>query len=194
VTYAHWLVLRTGLRTNPGFHCYWACETNTEFKAINFSIACLRDRSLFHSVYFSSSTSSKFKAAHFARFHCQLISYAFLFPTLIPVGEVGTTCIPLWCDIIRQLFLRLAACLTSILVHSGVGANDFKCSRTYGLTCLPKHGGARDKKILVIHSMTDRRRRCLAYEIASQAYWPRSHQAPQFISYHLVFYILKTRT
>jgi hypothetical protein len=30
---------------------------------------------------------------------------------------------------IRQLFLRPAACLTSTLLETGVGANDCKCSR-----------------------------------------------------------------
>jgi hypothetical protein len=30
---------------------------------------------------------------------------------------------------IRQLFLRLAACLTSTLLETGVGANDCKCNR-----------------------------------------------------------------
>jgi hypothetical protein len=30
---------------------------------------------------------------------------------------------------IRQLFLRLAACLTSTLLETGVDANDCKCSR-----------------------------------------------------------------
>jgi hypothetical protein len=35
------------------------------------------------------------------------------------------------------------------------------------LTCLPKHGGARDNKYLVTHPMIDQR--CLASEIARQS-------------------------
>jgi hypothetical protein len=35
---------------------------------------------------------------------------------------------------IRQLFLRPAACLTSTLLETGVGANDCKCSREQQLT------------------------------------------------------------
>jgi hypothetical protein len=34
------------------------------------------------------------------------------------------------------------------------GANDCKCSRDNGLTCILKHGGARDNKFLVTHPMT----------------------------------------
>jgi hypothetical protein len=38
---------------------------------------------------------------------------------------------------------------------------------TNGLTCLPKHGGARDNKFLVTHPMTDQR--CLASAIARRS-------------------------
>jgi hypothetical protein len=40
---------------------------------------------------------------------------------------------------IRQLFLRRAACMTSTLHETGVGANDCKCSRDC-LTYLPNKG------------------------------------------------------
>jgi hypothetical protein len=36
-----------------------------------------------------------------------------------------------------------------------IGGCDCKYSGTNGLTCLPKHGGARDNKFLVTHPMTD---------------------------------------
>jgi hypothetical protein len=39
-----------------------------------------------------------------------------------------------------------------------------------GLTCLPKHGGARDDKVLVTHPMTDHGERCLDSAIARPAH------------------------
>jgi hypothetical protein len=47
-------------------------------------------------------------------------------PTL---SGVGTTCFHHVVIKIRQLFLRPAACLTSTLLETGVGAYDCKCSR-----------------------------------------------------------------
>jgi hypothetical protein len=49
---------------------------------------------------------------------------------------------------------------------------------TNGLTCLPKHGGARDNKFLVTHPKTGHWDRCLAFEIARRAHWPLYHRAP----------------
>jgi hypothetical protein len=46
---------------------------------------------------------------------------------------------------------------------------------TNGLTCLPKHGGARFNKFLVTHPMTDQC--CLATAIVRRAHWPRGHRA-----------------
>jgi hypothetical protein len=69
---------------------------------------------------------------------------------------------------IRKLFLRSAACLTSTLLETGVGANDCNCSCTNSLTCLPKHGGIRGH-ILVTHPMTDIWEICLASAFTRQA-------------------------
>jgi hypothetical protein len=52
-----------------------------------------------------------------------------LLPTLIPLSRVGTTCFHHVVIKIRYLFLRPAACMTSTLLETGVGANDCKCSR-----------------------------------------------------------------
>jgi hypothetical protein len=51
-----------------------------------------------------------------------------LFPTLIPLSGVGTTCFHHVVIKIRHLFLRPAACVMSTLLE-GVDANDCKCSR-----------------------------------------------------------------
>jgi hypothetical protein len=64
-----------------------------------------------------------------------------LFPALIALSKVGTTCFHNVVIKIRQLFLRPAVCLTSTLLESGATAN---AAGTNGLTCLPKHEGARD--------------------------------------------------
>jgi hypothetical protein len=49
---------------------------------------------------------------------------------------------------IRQLFLQLAACLTSTLLENGViQLTTENATGTNGLTCLSKHGGARDNKV-----------------------------------------------
>jgi hypothetical protein len=47
-----------------------------------------------------------------------------LLPTLIPLSGVGTTCFHHVVIKIRHLFLRLATCLTSTLLETGVDAND----------------------------------------------------------------------
>jgi hypothetical protein len=52
-----------------------------------------------------------------------------LLHTLIPLSEVGTTSFSKCVIKNRQLFLRPAACLTSILLETEVGANDGLCSR-----------------------------------------------------------------
>jgi hypothetical protein len=52
-------------------------------------------------------------------------------------------------------------------------------AETKGLTCLPKHGGARDSKFLVTHPMTDQC--CLASAIVCRAHWLRSYRAPHQI-------------
>jgi hypothetical protein len=53
-------------------------------------------------------------------------SSSYPFPTL---SGIGTICFSSCCEKIWQLFLRPAACLTSALLETGVGANDCKCSR-----------------------------------------------------------------
>jgi hypothetical protein len=68
-------------------------------------------------------------------------SSSYTFPTL---SWVGTTCFSSCCDKIRQLFLQTAACLTSTLIETGVTTTNATGSNA--LTCLPKHGGARDNK------------------------------------------------
>jgi hypothetical protein len=52
-------------------------------------------------------------------------------PTLIPLSGVASVqhVFHHVAIKIRQLFLRLAACLTSTLLETGVGADDCKCSR-----------------------------------------------------------------
>jgi hypothetical protein len=67
----------------------------------------------------------------------------FLFPTLIPLSEVGTARFHHVVIKIRQLFLRPVASLTWTLLETGVGSNDCKCSRDQRLNV---HGGARDNK------------------------------------------------
>jgi hypothetical protein len=47
---------------------------------------------------------------------------------------------------------------------------------TNGLTCLPKHGGARDNKFLVSHPMTEQR--CSTPAIARRSARPRGYRAP----------------
>jgi hypothetical protein len=51
------------------------------------------------------------------------------FPTIIPLSGVCTTCFHHVVIKIRHLFLRPAACLKSILLETGVDANDCKYSR-----------------------------------------------------------------
>jgi hypothetical protein len=61
--------------------------------------------------------------------------------TLVPLSSVGTTWFSSCCDKDLEILLRPAACLTSTLFESVVGASDCKCSWTNSLTCRPKHGG-----------------------------------------------------
>ncbi|RVE42231.1 hypothetical protein evm_013131 [Chilo suppressalis] len=49
---------------------------------------------------------------------------------------------------------------------------------TNGLTCLPKHGGARDSKCLVTHPMTDHCESCLTSTIAAERANHLRHRAP----------------
>jgi hypothetical protein len=55
----------------------------------------------------------------------------FLFPTLIPLSGtvVGTTCFSSCCDKDSAIIFTPAACLTSTLLETGMGARDCKCSR-----------------------------------------------------------------
>jgi hypothetical protein len=79
----------------------------------------------------------------------------FLFPTLIPLSRVGTTCFHRVAIKIRQLFLRPAACLTSSLLENGVDANGCKCSRDQQFNGLPKHGGTRNNKFWSLMTFTN---------------------------------------
>ncbi|RVE42481.1 hypothetical protein evm_012866 [Chilo suppressalis] len=49
---------------------------------------------------------------------------------------------------------------------------------TNGLTCLPKHGGARDSKFLVTHPMTDHCESCLTSTNAAERANHLRHRAP----------------
>jgi hypothetical protein len=51
------------------------------------------------------------------------------------------------------------------------------CWSRLSLTCLPKHGRARDNKFLVTHPMIGNYERCLASAIARWAHWPLDHRA-----------------
>ncbi|RVE49721.1 hypothetical protein evm_005591 [Chilo suppressalis] len=50
-----------------------------------------------------------------------------------------------------------------------------------GLTCLPKHGGARDSKLLVTHPMTDHCESCLTSTIAAERVNHLRHRAPPLV-------------
>jgi hypothetical protein len=92
--------------------------------------------------FFCSVLDTRRDAYVFLNLLCFTIQICFinlLFLTLIPLWEVGSTYFLSCCDKIRQLFLRPAACLTSALLETGVGANHGRW--TNGLTCFPKHGG-----------------------------------------------------
>jgi hypothetical protein len=80
--------------------------------------------------------------------------------------------------VIRQLFLRQAACLTSTLLKLEWVLTTANAAGTNGLPCLPTYGGARDNKFLVTHPMTDQC--CLAFAIVHRAHWPQGHQAPHW--------------
>jgi hypothetical protein len=80
-------------------------------------------------------------------------------------------------DVIRRLFLRPAACLTSTLLETGEVLTTANVAGTNGLMCLPKHGGARDNKFLVTHPMTGLCEHCLGPAIARRAQLPRGHRA-----------------
>ncbi|RVE42229.1 hypothetical protein evm_013129 [Chilo suppressalis] len=49
---------------------------------------------------------------------------------------------------------------------------------TNGLTCLPKHGGARDSKFLITHPMTDHCESCLTSTIVAERANHLRHRAP----------------
>jgi hypothetical protein len=60
---------------------------------------------------------------------------------------------------------------------------------TNGLTCLPKHGGARDNKFMVIHPMTNQR--CLTSAIvrwSAPTAWPSSSSGLSAVNPLVVFY------
>jgi hypothetical protein len=58
-----------------------------------------------------------------------IIEIQHLSPTLIPLSGVSATCFSSCCDKDSAIiFLRPAACLTSTLLETGVGANDCKCN------------------------------------------------------------------
>ncbi|RVE42536.1 hypothetical protein evm_012816 [Chilo suppressalis] len=57
---------------------------------------------------------------------------------------------------------------------------------TNGLTCLPKHGGARDRRFLVTHPMTDHCENCLNSTIAAERANHLRHRAPQIVIKSLV--------
>jgi hypothetical protein len=109
--------------------------------------------------------------SHAQTSECRINIETLLFPTLIPVSGVGTTCFNHKHSVIIFTTGRLPLHVTSTLLETGVDANDCKCSReacltsnlletgvdatnvtttnaagTNSLTCLPKHGGARDDK------------------------------------------------
>jgi hypothetical protein len=65
----------------------------------------------------------------FVRIYISRVSSHLLLSTLIPLSEVGTTCLHHVVKKIRHLFLRPAACLSSTLLETEVDANDCKCSR-----------------------------------------------------------------
>ncbi|RVE46685.1 hypothetical protein evm_008648 [Chilo suppressalis] len=50
---------------------------------------------------------------------------------------------------------------------------------TNGLTCLPKHGGTRDRRYLVTHPMTDHCESCLNSTITAERANHLRHRAPQ---------------
>jgi hypothetical protein len=62
---------------------------------------------------------------------------------------------------------------------------------TNGLTCLPKHGAARDNKFLVTHPKTGHWDRCLASAIARRAHWPLDHRAPHRPSFLYILILNK---
>jgi hypothetical protein len=73
----------------------------------------------------------------------QCASYGYfniLPPKLIPLSGNGTTCFSSCCDKDSAIILRPAACLTGRVLTTAITAG------TNSLTCLPKHGGARDNK------------------------------------------------
>ncbi|RVE48522.1 hypothetical protein evm_006833 [Chilo suppressalis] len=53
---------------------------------------------------------------------------------------------------------------------------------TNGLTCLPKHGGARDNNFLVTHPMTDLCESCLSSTIAAERANHLRHRAPKYVN------------
>ncbi|RVE53011.1 hypothetical protein evm_002309 [Chilo suppressalis] len=57
---------------------------------------------------------------------------------------------------------------------------------TNGLTCLPKHGGARDRTFLVTHPMTDHCESCLTSTIAAERANQLRHRAPLLPTFILI--------
>ncbi|CAG9791637.1 unnamed protein product [Diatraea saccharalis] len=58
---------------------------------------------------------------------------------------------------------------------------------TNGLTCLPKHGVARDNNFLVTHPMTDPCESCLTTTIAGRGAYPLRHRATLFL--YMILYL-----
>jgi hypothetical protein len=91
----------------------------------------------------------------FPRVYWNLILYRILLlpPTLIPLSGVRKTCFSSCCDKDSAIIFTTGR-LTSSLLETGVGATIANATGTNGLTCLPKHGGARDNKFLGTHRKT----------------------------------------
>jgi hypothetical protein len=63
------------------------------------------------------------------RFYCSRVQRRKVLLLLPTLSRFGTTCFHHVVIKIRHLFWRMAACLTSTLLETGVDANDCKCSR-----------------------------------------------------------------
>jgi hypothetical protein len=81
---------------------------------------------------------------------CFIYLHIFL-PILL--SGVGATCFSSCCDKDSAIIFTTGR-LTSTLLETGVQTTA-NAAGTNGLTCLPKHGGARDNKFLVTRPMTD---------------------------------------
>jgi hypothetical protein len=94
-----------------------------------------------------------FPSQYFNLLFCQYCTFIFFlkwknfFSFLPTISRVGAKCFHHVMIKIRQLFLRPAACLTSTHLETTVGVlTTADAAGTNGLTCLPKHGRARDNK------------------------------------------------